>query len=116
MKKTAFEKALPKFNELIGSYYTLDAVIQEGDRRKKSWTLRDLVAEMDYCLSRYYEPGNACFEDWEYDSEGCKRAVAKMNRFIRHWLPECKGTACHGRHSSIYDNPSQITFVSHHLQ
>ena len=114
--KSDFEKALPKFDELICVYYSEDDTVEDNEERRKNWNLRDLIAEMDYCLFRYYEEGNACFEDRKYNYKEWLSAVKKMKRFIQRWLPKCKDMKPYEEHCSHYDDPGVNHFINYHVR
>lgn len=60
--KTDFEKALEKHNEILYDYYWEDGTVEDSidisKERLNAWNLRDLVADMDYRLSKFYTKGN----------------------------------------------------------
>ena len=114
--KSDFEKALPKFDELICDYYSGDETVADNEEKRKNWNLRDLIAEMDYCLFRYYEEGNACFEDRKYDYKEWLSATQRMKRFIQRWLLKCKGMKPYEGHCSHYDDPSVNHFINYHVR
>lgn len=115
-RKTDFEKAVGKYDELISVFYSGDDTIGDDEEKKKKWNLRDLVAEMDYCLFRYYEEGNACFEDRKYDYDKWLSATRKMKRFIQRWLPACEGMKPYEEHCSHYDDPGMNHFINYHVR
>ena len=114
--KSDFEKALPKFDELICAYYSEDDTVEDNEEKRKNWNLRDLIAEMDYCLFRYYEEENACFEDRKYDYKEWLSATQRMKRFIQRWLPKCEGMKPYEGHCSHYDDPGMNHFIDHHVR
>ncbi len=114
--KSDFEKALPKFDELICNYYSGDETVGDNEEKKKKWNLRDLVAEMDYCLFRYYEEGNANFESRRYNYKEWLSDVKKMKRFIQRWLPACEGMKPYEKHCSHYDDPGVNHFINYHVR
>lgn len=107
MKKSDFEKAIKKYDELIAVYYE-----EVSSEERKNWNLRDLVADMDYCLSRYYEEGNANFEARKENYAEWLSATRKMKRFIQRWLPKCNNMKPYERHCSYYDNSSVNHFIN----
>lgn len=111
-----FERAMKKYDELITLFYSGDETVEDNEERRKNWNLRDLIAEMDYCLSRYYEEGNACFEDMKYDYNGWLSATKRMKRFIKRWLPKCKYMKPSEEHCSHYDNPNVNSFMDYHVR
>lgn len=113
-RKTDFEKAVRKYDELISEYYCEDNTIEDNEEKQKKWNLRDLVAEMDYCLSRFYEEGNTNFEDRRDDYDEWLSATRRMKRFIQRWLPKCKGMKPYEKHCSHYDNPGENNFINYH--
>lgn len=71
---------------------------------------------MDYCLSRYYEEGNTCFEDRKYDYKEWLLATQRMKRFIQRWLPKCEGIKPYEGHCSHYDDPGMNHFIDYHVR
>lgn len=114
--KSDFEKAVKKYDELIYLFYCEDDTVGDDEEKRKKWNLRDLVAEMDYCLSRFYEEGNANFEDREDDYDEWLSATRKMKRFIRRWLPKCNNMKPYEKHCSYYDDPGVNHFINYHVR
>lgn len=115
-RKTDFEKAVKKYDELITLFYSGDETVEDNAEKRENWNLRDLIAEMDYCLSRYYEEGNACFEDRKYDYKEWFSAVKRMKRFIQRWLPKCNHMRPYEKHCSYYDDPGVNHFINYHVR
>lgn len=111
MKKSDFEKAIKKYDELIAVYY-----YEISDEERKNWNLRDLVADMDYCLSRYYEEGNANYEARKDDYNKWLSSTRRMKRFIQKWLPKCSNMKPYEKHCSYYDDPSVNHFINYHIR
>ena len=116
MKKSDFEKAVKKYDELIYLFYCEDDMVGDDEEKQKKWNLRDLVAEMDYCLSRFYEEGNANFEDRIDDYDKWLSDTRKMKRFIQRWLPKCNNMKPYEKHCSYYDDPSVNHFINYHVR
>ena len=116
MKKSDYEKAIKKYDELICDFYCEDDTIEDNDEKRKNWNLRDLVAEMDYCLSWFYEEGNANFEAREDDYDEWLSATRKMKRFIQRWLPKCNDMKPYEMHCSYYDDPGVNHFINYHVR
>lgn len=114
--KSDFEKALPKFDELICDYYSEDDTVEDNEEKRENWNLRDLVAEMDYCLSRFYEEGNCNFEDRKDDYDEWLSATRRMKRFIQRWLPKCNKMKPYEGHCSYYDDPNVNNFIDYHVR
>lgn len=110
-----FEKAVKKYDELISEFYCEDVTIGDDEEKKENWNLRDLVAEMDYCLSRFYEEGNANFEDRKDDYDEWLSATRRMKRFVQRWLPKCHDMKPYERHCSYYDDPGVNHFINYHV-
>lgn len=115
-RKTDFEKAVKKYDELITLFYSGDETVEDNAEKRENWNLRDLIAEMDYCLSRYYEEGNACFEDRKYDYKEWLSATQRMKRFIKRWLPKCKDMRPYEEHCSHYDDSGVNHFINYHVK
>lgn len=114
--KSDFEKAVKKYDELITLFYSGDETVEDNEEKRKNWNLRDLIAEMDYCLSRYYEEGNACFEDMKYDYDEWLSATKRMKRFIQRWLHKCNDMKPYEKHCSYYDDPGVNHFINYHVR
>lgn len=72
------------------------------------WNLRDMVAECDYLLSTYYDPGHTNYDMKDSDDEDERKAwrseTGKLKRFIaayEQFIVEMSTTEDHG---SKYDN------------
>lgn len=103
-----FEKAVKKYNdimmELCWEHSTIGTSYSEGTEK---WNLRDLVAEADYLLSCYSEPGHCRYEDrldGEDEYRTWRREKGLLERFIKKWLPMTENMKCTEGHCSQYDN------------
>lgn len=114
--KSDFEKAVKKYDELISEFYCEDATVEDDEEKRKNWCLRDLVAEMDYCLSRFYEEGNSNFEARLDGYDEWLSATRKMKRFIQRWLPKCPDMKPYKRHCSYYDDPGVNHFINYRVK
>lgn len=115
-RKTDFEKAVKKYDELISEFYCGDCTIGDDEAKKKNLNMRDLVAEMDYCLSRYYKEGNANFDARKSNYKEWLSATQRMKRFIKRWLPKCKDMRPYEGHCSHYDDPGVNHFINYHVR
>lgn len=92
--KTDFEKALEKHNEILYDYYWEDGTEEDSivisKERLNNWNLRDLVADMDYRLSKFYTKGNMNDYNRGVSPDTWIAATTKMKRFIKRWLPKSK--------------------------
>lgn len=114
--KTNFDKAVKKYDELISEFYCEEDTVEGDEEKQKNWNLRDMVAEMDYCLSRFYEEGNANFEDRKDDYDEWLSATKRMKRFIQRWLPKCNNMKPYEKHCSYYDDPGVNHFINYHVR
>lgn len=111
--KSDFDKAVKKYDELISEFYYEEDTVKETH---KNWNLRDLVSEMDYCLSRYYKEGNANFDARKDNYKEWLSDVKKMKRFIKRWLPKCNNMKPYEGHCSKYDDPGINHFIDYHVR
>ena len=101
-------KALNKYNdimELVG--YEHSTIGTRYSESTEYWNLRDMVAEVDYVLSTYYEAGH-CNEELRHlgdeDYKLWKRETGFLSRFINKYVPYIADIKCFEHHCSNYDN------------
>ena len=107
MKKINMVTAIKRYNkimEIIGyEHNTIGTNLSEDT---ENWTIRDMVAECDYCLSCYYEDGH-CNGDLRYgDTEERKmwrRETGYLQRFIHTYESFALESECVTGHCSKYD-------------
>lgn len=107
MKKVNMKTAIKKYNEIMMSIgYEHNQIGTEFSEETDNWNLRDMVAEMDYTLSTYYEEGHVN-HDMQYDGSDWKKMrvseIGKIKRFIKRYEPFIKNMECAEPHSSNYD-------------
>ena len=97
--------ALRKYNEImmyIG--YEHNTIGTNYSENTENWNLRDMVAECDYILSTYNEPGHGNYEMKREDRKQWLAETGRLKRFIAHWEPYIENIQCYQGHCSNYDN------------
>lgn len=89
MKGEITQKIRNEYNNLMGHYES--SCIDDNNYHEESgkyWTLRDLVAEVDYQLSKYYDSGYGQYEElhpdksdiqWEKETYGRSQTLNAYN-------------------------------------
>ena len=104
-----FETAVKRYNKImehIGyEHNTIGTCFSENT---ENWNLRDMVAEMDYVYSCYFESGH-CNGDMRYSDDADERKMwrsetGKIKRFIDRYKPYIEGMKCSEGHCSQFDN------------
>jgi hypothetical protein len=110
MKYLNIEKATDRYNgimlDLCADHLTIG--IPSYSEGTDGWNLRDMVAECDYLLSTYYDPGHTNYDMKDSDDEDERKAwrseTGKLKRFIaayEQFISEMRTTE---DHCSKYDN------------
>lgn len=114
--KNTLEQATRRYNsimfDLCREYATIDTTFSEEAEKKKQWTIRDMVSEMQYTLDIYQEHDSVYYEDAHDDCQPVGRPwykqwrneCARMQRFIDRFEEEALKTKCFERHCSEFDN------------
>ena len=72
------------------------------------WNLRDMVAEADYILSLYYQPGSVCFGGrssiYPDDRRHWRNDTTRLNRFVKDFEPYVGDMVCADSHCSRFCN------------
>lgn len=107
-KKLDMQKVTKRYNDLMYSvgceHCTIGTRFSENT---EGWNLRDMVAECDYLLSCYFEPGHCRYEDRLESKESYKIWLSEkgmLKRFIDRLAPYVDGMVCKVNHCSNYDN------------
>lgn len=106
MKHLNFERAKDRFDGIADEWMYEDALTVYNP----NWNIRDLVAEMDYLLSTFYDEGHTHYMmiDPIYANEESRKewrsAVGKIKRFITAYTPFIEGVTCADSHGSKFDN------------
>lgn len=110
MKNLNIESAIKKYNEIMEHCgYEHETIGTDFSEDTDDWNLRDMVAEMDYVLSTYYESGH-CNNEMRYSDNPDERKAwrndtARIKRFIVKYAPFVTDMVCAAGHcSSKYDN------------
>ena len=108
MKNLNMERALKRYNDVMYDVgYEHSTIGTSFSENTENWNLRDMVAEADYVLSCYYEPGHARCEDRHLSSDDYKMWVSetgKLKRFIKAYEPFIEELVCFENHCSKFDN------------
>lgn len=108
-EKLNFESAVKRYNKImehIGyEHNTIGTCFSENT---ENWNLRDMVAEMDYVYSCYFESGHYN-GDMRYSDDADERRMwrsetGKIKRFIDRYKPYIEGMKCSEGHCSQFDN------------
>lgn len=107
--KLHMDTAIKKYNyimNLIG--WEHDTIGTDESEGTENWNLRDMVAEMSYALSTYYEEGHANAEMRHSEYEDERRywinETGMIKRFIKRYEPYIQNMVCTAIHCSDYDN------------
>ena len=108
MKKLNMTYAIKWYNNIMATIgYEHNTIGTDESENTENWNLRDMVAEMDYALSTYYEDGhcNAEMRNSEYPEERqyWRNETARIKRFIAKYVPYIGGMKCTVCHCSNYD-------------
>lgn len=108
MKNLNMKSALKRYNDIMYDVgYEHSTIGTSLSENTENWNLRDMVAEADYVLSCYYEPGHARCEDRHLGKEEYKIWVSetgKLKRFIKAYEPFIEELVCFENHCSNFDN------------
>jgi len=111
MKELKITQITEKYNEImIELGYEHNTIGTRLSESTDGWNLRDMVAEMDYTLSTYYEDGHAneAMRHGEPEEKKMwKNQTAKMKRFINHYEKYIEDMICETNHCSEYDNAEE---------
>lgn len=107
MSKLNMKKVIERYNDIMISccreYATIGLSYSEDT---DNWNLRDMVAECDYILSTYYEPGH-CNCEMRYGDDDEKRTwrseTGRLQRFINRYKEEALKMPCTCYHCSPLD-------------
>ena len=107
--KSIYDIAVKRYNaimERIG--YEHNTIGTSFSDETEDWNLRDMVAEMDYVYSCYFEDGH-CNGDMRYSDDPDERRMwhnetALIKRFIDRFKPHIDGIKCTHGHCSKFDN------------
>lgn len=107
MKKKEFEKAVERYNTIMFTIgYEHNTIGTSFSESTDGWNLRDMVAEVDYTLSTYFEDGH-CNAEMRYgdkDEKAMWRSeTGKLKRFVKRYEPYIKDMKCTSGHCSMYD-------------
>lgn len=109
MKQLNIAAATKRYNDLMFSLcYEHNTIGTKLSEDTEGWNLRDMVAEVDYVLSGYYESGHMNAEmrysDDEEERKAWRSETGKLKRFINAYEPFIGDLVCVSGHCSKYDN------------
>lgn len=105
MKNFDFKKAKKRYNDLMFELcYEHNTIGTSYSEDTDQWNIRDMVAEVDYILSTYYEWGHVNEELKEENPKLWHSETGKLKRFIDAYKPFIANVVCFEGHCSRYDN------------
>lgn len=116
MKTLNLEKAIDRYNGIMYDLCREGYTIGPDGVSTDAWNLRDMVAECDYVLSTYYEPGHVNYDmrfseyPEDRDVKTWRSETGRLCRFINAYWPFAQALLCTEAHCSKYDNPNDIAF------
>ena len=90
------------YNDIMEDLGYKDSIISQ-DRDTKDWTLRDMVAEVDYIRSTYVYGGPKSVMK-KTDNKRYTRELYRLYGFLRQYKNRIDGIPAHATHNSKYDN------------
>lgn len=109
---SVFEAAVKRYNSIMEHIgYEHLTIGTSYSEETDDWNLRDMVAEMDYVYSTYFEDGH-CNGDMRHSDEPKERKMwrnetARIKRFIEKYEPYIKEMKCSDGHCSRFDNKEE---------
>lgn len=107
--KTALKEYNDIMRELCGEHHTIGTSFAEG--YTSEWNLRDMISELSYALSTYYEigHGNQLMQHSKDADErdAWKKETKMLKRFISEYEETTQGLICASNHCSKYDNAEE---------
>lgn len=108
--RAEMKEALKEYNDIMyeidGEYHSIGTSFSES--YTVEWSLRDMVSELSYVLSTYYEEGHANqLMQHSADEDERKEWIKETNMietFIAGHIRESKAMVCASNHSSKFDN------------
>jgi hypothetical protein len=102
-----FNIAVERYNDcMFETCYEYCTIGTRFSENTENWNIRDMVAEVDYILSCYYEEGHARYE-MQYDKDERKaweKETKMLSKFIDDYKLFIQNVKCHIHHCSKYDN------------
>ena len=107
MARLVMETAIKRYNDIMNSIgYEHKTIGEPLSEDTENWNLRDMVAEVDYVLSCYYEDGHI-LGDMRYDEDDIRiwrNETGRLKRFLNRYVPFITDMICTTGHCSKYDN------------
>ena len=109
MKHLNFESAKKRYNDIMFDccceHLTIGTSFSEDT---EGWNIRDMVAECDYLLDKYFDPSTAV-GDMHYSDDIVERKMwlnesNRLKRFINAYKPFVANMKCVSGHCSKIDN------------
>lgn len=103
MKTLNIASATKRYNDIMMSMgWEHNQIGTEFSEGTENWNLRDMLEEIEYALSTYYEEGHTNYE-FRTSSEPderkiAKNEIAKIKRFIEAYEPFAKGMEANAGH------------------
>ena len=90
------------YNQLLTSIGVEDKTILQGTDRE-NWNLRDMVSEVEYLRSTYYDKNHPRSQLRETDPIHFKRHTYRLRTFLRKHRDDIDGLEVTVKHNSKYD-------------
>ena len=102
------EKAIAKYNTIMNYIgYEHNTIGTKFSEDTDNWNLRDMVAEIDYVLSTYYEDGHINYE-MQFGTIDIQlnyiQETTMLKQFLDMYEPYIKKMICSAGHCSRFDN------------
>ena len=113
MDKLHMDTAIRWYNDIMNQVgYEHRTIGEPLSEDTENWNIRDMVAEMDYVLSTYYEVGH-CNEEMRHSEEEIERRswrneTGRMKRFLKKYKQYIGGVVCTAGHCSRFDNRKEV--------
>lgn len=102
---TDWTQVINRYNDLmIELGYPGNTIGTEFSDGTDQWTLRDMVAEVDYIKNTFYERGHINNKMRTEDPKQWLRYADRLRYFVRKYREKIDGIAAYKKHNSEYDN------------
>lgn len=93
---------LNKYNKMMIELNNESGIIEAG--KNENWNLRDMVSEVEYLRSTYYDKNHANSKLRETDVKEFNRRTNRLRHFIRTYKDHISDLVVTTKHNSKYDN------------
>lgn len=91
------------YNKLLLDLGYKNKIIEPGTDRE-NWNIRDMVSEIEYIRSTYYDKNHDNGKLRDEDFRKFDSVTRKLRHFIRTYKPYMEGVKAHTTHNSKYDS------------